>query len=85
MFSLIFKNDGKEATHFFYFLDAYQRSLAILNEMFEGNSSSIISESRNYWVKGNQMWKVRETVARKVLNQSLDTQLWYTFFQIYIK
>ena len=73
MFSLIFKNDRKEATHFYYFLDANQRSWAILYAIFEGNSSSIISESRNYWVKGNQMWKVTDTVAEKVLNQSLDT------------
>lgn len=33
-------------------------------------------------VKGNQMWKVREAAAEKALNQSLDTQLWYTLFQI---
>ena len=48
MFILIFKNVRKEATHFYYFLEAYQRSWAILNVIFEGNSSSIISKSRNY-------------------------------------
>ena len=48
MFILIFKNVRKEATHFYYFHEAYQRSWAILNAIFEGNSFSIISESRNY-------------------------------------
>ena len=48
MFILIFKNVRKEATHFYYFLEAYQRGWAILNAIFEGNNYSIISDSRNY-------------------------------------
>ena len=84
MFILIFKNVRKEAAHFYYFLEAYQRSWAILNAIFEGNSSSIISESRNYLGKGksnvdgqrSSSWKGFESITR-------HTALVYVLSNIY--
>ena len=65
MFILIFKNVKKEATHFYYFLEAYQSSWAILNAIFEGNSSSVISESRNYLGKGKSNVEGQRGSSRK--------------------
>ena len=65
MFILIFKNVRKGVTHFYYFLEAYQRSWAILNAIFEGNSSSIISESRNYLGKGKSNVEGERGSSRK--------------------
>ena len=62
---LIFKNVKKEATHFYYFLEAYQSSWAILNAIFEGNSSSVISESRNYLGKGKSNVEGQRGSSRK--------------------
>ena len=65
MFIFIFENVRKEATHFYYFLRAYQRSWAILNAIFEGNSFSIISESRNYLDKRKSIMEGQRSSSPK--------------------
>ena len=84
MFILIFKNVKKEATYFYYFLEAYQSSWAILNVIFEGNSSSVTVESRNYMGKGKSNVEVQRDSSRKSFESiARHTTLIYVLSNIY--
>ena len=84
MFIPIFRNVKKEATHFYYFLEAYQSSWAILNGIFEGNSSSVIWESRNYLGKGKSNVESQRGSSRKGFESiARHTTLIYVLSNIY--